>query len=38
MGQITIKISEVAENKLRDKIRKKGDMGKIVSNLIEEHL
>lgn len=38
MPQITVKISVLADTKLRDKIRKKGDMGKIISKLIEENL
>lgn len=38
MGQITVILTEKAENKLRTKTRKKGDMSNIISELIEEYL
>lgn len=36
MGKITIVLTEKAETKLRDKIRKKGDMSRIISELLEK--
>ena len=38
MGNITVILSQKAENLLRNKIRRKGDLSKIIENLILENL
>lgn len=38
MGKVTVVISEKAEDKLRDNFKRKGDLSKIIENLILENL